>query len=431
MKKTNVTLDTPCATRRGMSRRSVLASIAALPLTAALPGCGGAGSVQPADFTLIATDFVNGVQFINGNVRIAINASGQVAFVATELPPPSSGFSQAVFVSQPGGSLAKLPTETLMHVDIMALQLAPNGEVAFVATNNTDPAMPLRGVYRGNAVADTITALLEADPTWSFGDPGGPPPQPRLAMSANGTLAFSTLVSASGGLYRSTLAGPPELLRAGSGTYFNNQAIAVNDSGAMAVQMEYGDPNAGLSRGVLIFDTPGDTLETIQSAGERTSVGWQPRIAMNNLGQVVLSINSSVTIQYFTPPLPGGGAPSSTQTIPPGVHRATPTAFGLPFTFTTIAAPADGYTSFGDVAINDSGTVAFSAGLPDGNSGVFFGSDPEDDAVAVTGEDIVIGGVNQFFSIVRLGGLNNAGQVAIQTSDYRTTDQKIWRVELP
>lgn len=431
MKKTNVTPDESRAARRGISRRSVLASMAALPWIVALPGCGGAGRVQPTDFTLIATDFAGGVQFIDGDERIAINASGQVAFVATELPPPSSGFSTAVFVSQPGGTLAKLPTEALMYVDVKALQLAPSGEVAFVATNNTDLAMPRRGVYLGNAAADTITALLEADPAWSFGDPGGPPPQPRLAISANGTLAFSTLVSASGGLYRSALAGPPVLLRAGSGIYFNNQAFAVNDGGAMAVQMEYGDPNAGLSRGVLVFDTPGDTLATIESAGERASVGWQPRIAMNNLGEVVLSINSSVTIQYFTPPLPGGGVPSSTQTIPAGVHRATPTAFGLPFTLTTIATPADGYTFFGDVAINDDGTVVFSAALPGGNSGVFFGPDPDDDAVAVTGEDIVIGGVTQFFSIVRLGGLNNAGQVAIQTSDFRTTDQKIWRVALP
>ena len=426
-----MTQDQSRAARRGTSRRSVLVSMAALPWIAALPGCGGSGGVRPADFTLIATDFVGGVQFIDGNVRIAINASGQVAFVATELPPPPSGFSQAVFVSQPGGALAKLPTESLMYVGVKALQLAPSGEVAFVATNNTDLSKPWRGVYRGNAAADTITALLEADSAWSFGDPGGPPPQPRLAMSANGTLAFSTLVSANGGLYRSPLAGPPELLRAGSGTYYNNQAIAVNDSGAMAVQMEYGDPNAGLSRGVLVFDTPGDTLATIESAGERASVGWQPQIAMNNLGQVVLSINSSVTIQYFTPPLPGGGAPSSTQIIPAGVHRATPTTFGLPFTLTTIAVPANGYTSFRDVAINDDGTVVFSAGLPDGNSGVFFGPDPEDDAVAVTGEDIVIGGAKHFFSIVRLGGLNNAGQVAIQTSDFRTTDQKIWRVALP
>lgn len=431
MKKMNETHETFLAARHGMSRRSVLASMALLPCVAPLPGCGGAGRVRPADFTLIATDFVDGVHFIDGNERVAINSSGQVAFVATELPPPPSGFSQAVFVSQPGGALAKLPTQALMYLGVKGLQIAPTAEVAFVASNNTNPAMPRRGVYRGNAATGTITALVEADPAWSIGDPGGPPPQPRLAMSPNGTLAFSTLVSANGGLYRSPLAGPPELLRAGSGTYFNNQAFAINDSGAMAVQMEYGDPNAGLSRGVLVFDTPGDTLASIESAGERASVDWQPRIAMNNHGQVVLSINSSVTIQYFTPPLPGGGMPSSTQTIPSGVHRATPTVFGLPFTFTTIAAPSDGYSSFGDVAINDDGTVVFSADLPDGNSGVFFGPDPEDDAVAVTGADIFIGGVRQFFSIVRLGGLNNAGQVAIQTSDFRTTDQRVWRVALP
>jgi hypothetical protein len=145
---------------------------------------------------------------------------------------------------------------------------------------------------------------------------------------------------------------------------------------------------------------------------------------------VALSINAGVTIQYFTPPLPGGGAPSTTQTIPAGVHLATPTAFGLPFTFTTIAAPADGYTSFGDVSVNDDGIVAFAAGYA-GNSGVFIGDDPLDDVVAITGEDVTIGGVRYFFSVVRLGGLNDAGQLAIQTSDFRTTDQQIWRVQLP
>jgi hypothetical protein len=418
---------------RLVSRRTALASIAALPLAAALPGCGGddddpPGGVQPADFTLLATDFTDGVQFIDGNVRIAINASGQVAFVATELPPPVSGFSQAVFVSQPAGPLAKLPSESLGFIDVDALQIASGGDVAFVATRAG--MAPLRGVYRGNPITDTITALYEADPAWSFGDPGGPPPQSRLSMSANDTLAFSTLVSSAGGIYRSPLAGPPVLLRGGTGVYFNNQAFAVNNAGAVVVQMEYGDPNAGLRRGLLVFDTPGDTLETIESAGERASIGWQPRVAINNAGQVAFTTGFDITIQYFTPPLPGGGAPSSTQTIPAGVHLATPTAFGLPFTFTTIATPADGYSNFGDVAVNDAGTVVFTAGYG-GNSGVFFGADPIGQRVAITGEDITIGGALQFFSVVRLGGLNGANQVAIQTSDFRTTDQKIWRVQLP
>ena len=67
----------------------------------------------------------------------------------------------------------------------------------------------------------------------------------------------------------------------------------------------------------------------------------------------------------------------------------------------------------------------------DGVEGVFFGSDPVADQVATSGVDIVIGGATQFFSVVRLGGLNNAHQLAIQTSDFRSTDQKIWRVQLP
>lgn len=412
-----------------VSRRHALASIAALPLVACGGGGGGSGprSVRPEDFTLLATDFVNGVQFIDGTVRAAINASGQVAFVATELPPPASGFSQAVFVTNASG-LAKLPTEALGFIDVDAVQIASSGDVAFVATRSD--AMPMRGVYRGRAATGMVTPLYEADPAWGFGDPGGPPPQARLSMSANDTLAFSTLVSANGGIYRSTLAGPPLLLRAGSGTFFNNQAFAVNNAGAVVVQMEYTDPNAGLTRGLLLFDTPGDTLATIETAGERAGIGWQPRVAINNVGQVAFSINASVTIQYYAPPLPGGGTPSSMQTVPAGVHLATPTPYGLPFTFTTLATPADGYSSFGDVAVNDAGRVVFSA-VHDGNGGVFFGSDPVADKVAVTGVDVVIGGVTQFFSVVRLGALNNAHQLAIQTSDFRSTDQKIWRVQLP
>lgn len=414
--------------KQTVSRRHAVASIAALPLLACGGGGSGPRSVRPEDFTLLATDFVGGVQFIDGNVRVAINASGQVAFVATELPPPASGFAQALFVTNAGG-LAKLPTETLGFIDVDAVQVASAGDVAFIATRNGG-ATPMRGVYRGNAAAGTVTPLYEADPAWTFGDPGGPPPQARLSMSANDTLAFSTLVSANGGLYRSTLTGPPLLLRAGSGTFFNNQAFAVNNAGALVVQMEYTDPNAGLTRGLLLFDTPGDTLGTIETAGERAGIGWQPRVAINNAGQVAFSINGSVTIQYYTPPLPGGGAPSAMQTIPAGVHLATPTPYGLPFTFTTVATPADGYSSFGDVAVNDAGRVVFSA-AHDGNGGVFFGSDPVADKVAITGVDIVIGGATQFFSVVRLGGLNNAHQLAIQTSDFRSTDQKIWRVQLP
>jgi VCBS repeat-containing protein len=194
------------------------------------------------------------------------------------------------------------------------------------------------------------------------------------------------------------------------------------------MDMEYGDPNAGLRRGLLMFDTPGDTLATIETTLER--VGAQAQVAINNAGQVAFSLDAPVTIQYFTPPLPGGGVPSSTLTVPAGVHRATPTPFGTPFSFTTIATPADGYSAFGKVALNDSGTVVFEANH-NSNTGVFFGANAATDTIAITGEDVTVGGRSQFFSIVRLGGLNDANQLAIQTSDFRTTDQQIWRVQLP
>ena len=96
--------------KQTLSRRHAVVSIAALPLLA----CGGGSgprSVRAEDFTLLAADFVGGVQFIDGNVRVAINASGQVAFVATELPPPASGFSQALFVAN-GGALVTLQGAT-------------------------------------------------------------------------------------------------------------------------------------------------------------------------------------------------------------------------------------------------------------------------------------------------------------------------------
>jgi hypothetical protein len=113
-----------------------------------------------------------------------------------------------------------------------------------------------------------------------------------------------------------------------------------------------------------------------------------------------------------------------------GVHLATPTAFGLPFSFTTIAQPSDGYENFGKVVVNEAGTVAFEASVGS-NSGVFFGPDPMTDTIAITGVNIPVAGINNFFSVVRLGSLNDANQLVIQTSDFLSTDQRIWRVQLP
>ncbi len=404
----------------GMRRRTALAALA-IP---ALPAYAQPRSpLAPTNFKVIATDFGGGIQFIDGNVRCSINSLGRVAFVASPTPPPPQPTKAIYFGS--GGALSQIPTQTRGYTEVTAVQLAARGGVAFAGVR-TSAGSSWRGIYR--ATASTVSTLYEGALPYVFGNP--PPAQNRLAMSTNsGSLAFSSLVDGQGGIYRSTFAGPPTLLRQGTGAFYNNLALAVSANGDVGVQMEYSDPYGPLQRGLLVFDAPGDTLATIESTVERQNVGVQPELAMNGLGQMAFVLGSPVTIQYYSDPL-GGGVPTTSLAIPAGVHVATPTAFGTGFAFTTVAAPSDGFTNFGKVAINDAGQVVFEASAGSGTFGIFAGNDPVADKIVVTGEDVVLGGENHFFSIVRLGGLNNQGQLAFQTSDFRTTDQQIWRVRI-
>ncbi len=380
-------------------------------------------ALLPASYTVIASDFTGGVYFIDGTVRCAINPAGRVAFVASQTAP-SPTFQKAVF-SGTGAALSKLATESRGCTAVTALQVGAKGDIVVAATRVTR-ASSWRGIYRVTKAA--VSTLYEGALPYVFGNP--PPAQSRLVMLTDGSkLAFASLLSGQGGLYRSGFTGLPTLVRQGSGTFYNNRALGIGAAGAVAAEMEYTDPYSGLTRGALVFDTPGDSLGTIESTVERGGIGLVIELALNGVGQMAFALNTAVTIQYYSVPL-GGGVPTTTFTIPAGVHVATPTAYGSPFSFTTVAAVADGFSNFGKVAINDSGAVVFEASAGSGRSGVFHGNDPVADVVAVTGEDVVMAGQNHFFSIVRLGGLNNAGQVAFQTSDFRTTDQQIWRAQL-
>lgn len=387
----------------------------------------GTRLVKPGDFTLMATDFTNGLQVIDGEVRIAIGNSGKVVFVGSQAATGGAAPPQAVFVSN-GGALEVLATGVSGYGNVRAIRLAGTGEILFVADR---PGR--RGLYRGVPGSAAIATLYEGAFDWGFDPEGLPTPQQRIAIAPNDTLAFSSLVSGKGGVYRSTVQGPPTLLRKGSGVFYNNQALDVNSAGAVAVQMEYTDPNGGLQRGILLFDSVGDTLASIDTVIERQGVGTQPELAINDSGKVAFALNWPITIQYYTPILPASGepaTPTTKQSVPAGVHVGTPSPFGTPFTFTTIATPADGYSHFGNVSFSDAGRVVFEARFG-GESGVFMGANAATDTIALTGEEVVIGGAAQFFSIVRLGDINSANQLAIQTSDFRSTDQKIWRVQLP
>ncbi|MBD2006028.1 MULTISPECIES: PEP-CTERM sorting domain-containing protein [Cyanophyceae] len=84
-------------------------------------------------------------------------------------------------------------------------------------------------------------------------------------------------------------------------------------------------------------------------------------------------------------------------------------------TTTTIADSRGAFNSFFSTpSINDFGTVAFLAGLDAGGSGIFTGNNPLKDKVIVTG-DTLFGSTVQELSFYR-EGLNNSGQVAFFAS---------------
>jgi hypothetical protein len=84
-------------------------------------------------------------------------------------------------------------------------------------------------------------------------------------------------------------------------------------------------------------------------------------------------------------------------------------------TTTTIADSRGAFNSFfGTPSINDFGTVAFLAGLDVGGTGIFTGNNPLKDKVIVTG-DTLFGSTVQELSFYR-EGLNNSGQVAFFAS---------------
>lgn len=424
-----------------MRSHQYLATIGSAVVAAVfLAACGGGSTVGPEHFRLIATEFAGGLRLIDGRLPPAIDESGRVAFMGQIAPTDN----RAVFVGD-GGPLSVADTQAAGYNGIQAVQLSSGGGVVFLDhARPSGPVPPRVGVYRTDLRGSAYTTLLEEEVHPSAA--GFP-----LRMSGNGTVAFSTINDGRGAVYRGPAAGPVTALRDGtchvytdcSATFYNSGQLDVNDAGTAAVQMEYND--GYLYRGILVFDTPGETFPTLEATVQRQDVGVQPALAINNRGQVAFALTTSITIDYFTPPFPTstGGPPTSSQTFGPGVYLASPAPIGTPIKFTQIASATDGYTSFGDVDVNDAGVVVFEASHG-GRRGIFTGNNPAVDKVAITGEPMMIGGRWHYFSSVRLGQLNNRNQVAIRTIALSfpralgspadaglDTDRQIWRIDMP
>jgi hypothetical protein len=352
---------------------------------------------------------------IDADVRPALAENGTVAAVTADTVLVGDGMALTTIDLVPLGL-------DLTIASGKAVQVRSEGDLLLVANRPGAEGCNAfaRGAYRLTTSGGPVTTLHESCPEVS--DDGGVGAE--IALSPNGTVAFSAIKNGAGALYRGPAAGPVAVLRSGTGTFFNTMGLDVNDAGRVTVQMEYFDGFAGgLMRGILAFDTPEQSKETLDTAIEKLGIGTQPPHAINAGGTVALSLNASVALSI-------GG---QIYNVAAGVYLATPTLFNTPKSLTLVAGLGD-YCGFGNVDLNDDGVVVFEAqlasGLHCGSStydGIFKGPNVGKDAVVSRG-DRGLGG-HQFFDNIRLGQINNAKQVSFLTkySEPLVDPIKVWR----
>jgi len=393
-------------TRAGFGRVAVIMMFGA---------AAAAGGCLPNPFTEIA----NGFEIIP-DVRPALSKDGTVVAATLDQLLIGDGTNESTV------DLAPYDLEfNSFSLPTTAVQIADAGDIVLAAAN-TGMAGCMgqgRGAYRTDAGGTPPTPLLETCKVFS----SDPSVGRWIAMSPNGTVAVSSIVDGNGAVYRGPASGPLSVLRSGSGTFFNNIAIDVNDAGRVMVQMEYQAPP--FQRGLLAFDTPEQALADIDTAVEKLGIGTQPPVAINSSGTVVFAISGPFMMTI-------GGM---VYAFPGGVYKSTPTPYDTPKMLTAVADLSGDFCRFGNVDINASGDVVFEAtftgnsGCPtSGFDGIFRGSDdPRTIGIAnpvVQRGDERLGG-HQFFDSVVLGQVNDAGAVSFITtySEPLADPYKVWR----
>lgn len=308
-----------------------------------------------------------------------------------------------------------------------ALGLSNQGDIVFVAEEDFREGCDYeaRGAYHVPIDGGPITTLRETCEEGTDGKIGT-----RIAVSPNGTVAFSSIHEGGGSLFRGPASGPVSVLRSGSTVFFNTGHIAVTDAGRVTIQMEYLDANINsLRRGMLVFDAPEQPQVDIDSVVEKADIGFQPEYATNNSGTTVFAENHSFEVETANGPI----------LYPPGVYLSTPTPFNTPKDLTLFAGLEYGYCQFGAVDINDAGDVVFEAIVDDGQGcddepngyfdGLFRGPNPLFHAAVARGDADL--GDHQYFDEVILGQINNAGQISFTTtySEPLVSPVKVWRAD--
>jgi hypothetical protein len=369
----------------------------------------------PLLFKKVGNEFSGGVGWISADVRPALAPNGCVVF-AGAVPPEFPPTNPRLFVACGKSS-------TLSQVNLSgggytlpgAVQMDGTGRVVF-DSSHTVKGKTVRGFYRTNAHGSIVSIYESATQ---------PASRQYFGLSPNGTIAFSTIVNGSGGVMRSVLPAAPSVLRAGSGTFYNTIKLDVNDAGQVPVGMEYSDPTAGLTHGIPIFSAPAQTLSNIDAILGRAGLGFSADFAINGSGVAAFAINGPVTLNFYSPPNVWSATPALSITLQAGVYTALPAPFGEPSVFTQIANTAGEYASFGKVSINNAGVVAFEASLDTPSmAGIFRGPDPVADKIVQQGDvrDSTL------FAWIKMGELNDAGQLVFLSDNFNSADYEIWRV---
>jgi hypothetical protein len=335
-------------------------------------------------------------------IRPAISEEGDVASVEP----------QKVFIGN--GQITEnreidLSTQQLEFINFSQGQIIHirNGrELVFIANKmdvSTCTDNLARGVYRLFASELTPTTLLQGCATPHTPDT----PKDNMSMSSNGTLAISTIKDSFGTLKTGPASGPISNLIDCPCSISNTGKIAINDSGQFIVQGEFGTS----SRKIFFFDEPTNNNDYL-TAGE-FSIGANPSIDINDLGNIIFSINES-----FTARIDG-----SDKTFLPGIYLAVATPEGGNKQITTIVDNSGDFCVFGEVSINNNGHYAFSAQLRSsplsdctswgGMDGIFNGPSPIENALILRGDEKLES--HQYFDSILMGYLNNSDELSFIT----------------
>jgi len=351
----------------------------------------------------------------DGGPLPAIADNGRVAYAAFN----PSGKLRLFY--QNGVSTDSLDITSLGFSDVKAIKVNSAGNVIFSATRKTK-LTTFRGAYGSKNGKSPFNTLREETVD-------GVPLEglsTAVGLSENGFTAFSTILNGAGAIYRGDVTSA-SIFIPGSGTFYNNNpSLAVNNNGEVALSMEYFDPTMGLTKGIPVFATPYQTTTTLNTAIEKAGLAANSRsVDINNYGLVAFSINLSITMKFYDPINDASGTLIKTITLEPGVYLAKQTPFGKPVSVKKIAGESGPYQRFGRVQLNNNNLVVFEATTDSGQYGIYKGADAVADKIVEVG-DIYNG---ELFSWVRLGDLNNKNQMTMITSDYYSTDRQIWRVD--